>query len=811
MLLHVCALLFLVNSCLTVDLTYRIQEEKSPGTYIGDIAADTHLMDSVPLQDRRLIRFSLLEPDVADVPQLFRVSKKTGKLYTTQTLDAESLCAYNSECYRIIHLAVRRVNSFIRILKIRVIVMDINDHQPEFPNQNIDIQFSEGDWKGKKKLIPNALDKDISVPNSQITYQLQKDMNQPFTLSVSESVDETFDLRIALEERLDREVKDSYLIQVVATDGGSPPKQSVLDVRILVTDVNDNPPVFSKNVYNISVKNENYGVTPITILSASDLDAGKNRRITYHFSSKTSRTATNHFQLNKLTGEIFLQKTFASGQKLSHKLYVKATDGGSPPLSSVAIVLVNVISQQNNAPTIDVNFVSSSTENKATISEDIEVGSFMAYVKVTDHDAGNNGEVTCGLYHDKFQLEILGPKEYKVTVKSPVDREIEDQHDFTISCQDKGSPTQHTESKFSIEVIDVNDVRPQFLKETFKFWIYENQKSNFPVGYINASDPDQGPGGKLTFSLPTEKNQFLPFQITDSGLISTVISLDYEFHNIYKFPVFVEDNGIPSLNNTVRVVIQVKDKNDNPPYFIFPGINPFQMDVDYHPYHPNNITVLKASDSDSRENAFLKYNIVLGNDKQLFSINQYTGLLYFKHAITQQDAGSYILQITVRDSGIPVLSATTTLSLRLTVNNKTSEIFNTVHLKPDYQVHMYLLITVVLVAVTVSVPLTAAISICIIRCYNHRDAPLRENSSLSCKFVNEQENLVCRSQLAISWPDVPMALKTDLNVAWNSLPNRPKQTFHPADELANSPVLTTLGMKIHTAREVTYEVIFIYF
>lgn len=152
-----CALLFLVNLCLTVDLTYRIQEEKSPGTYIGDIAADTHLMDSVPLQDRRLIRFSLLEPDVADVPQLFRVSKKTGKLYTTQTLDAESLCAYNSECYRIIHLAVRRVNSFIRILKIRVIVMDINDHQPEFPNQNINIQFSEGDWKGKKEADPECL------------------------------------------------------------------------------------------------------------------------------------------------------------------------------------------------------------------------------------------------------------------------------------------------------------------------------------------------------------------------------------------------------------------------------------------------------------------------------------------------------------------------------------------------------------------------------------------------------------------------------------------------------------------------------
>ena len=52
--------------------------------------------------------------------------------------------------------------------------------------------------------------------------------------------------------------------------------------------------------------------------------------------------------------------------------------GSRPPLSSHAMVQINVINQQNNAPTIDVNFFSaSSTEDSTRISEDIEVVSFI--------------------------------------------------------------------------------------------------------------------------------------------------------------------------------------------------------------------------------------------------------------------------------------------------------------------------------------------------------------------------------------------------------------------------------------------------
>ena len=144
-------------------------------------------------------------------------------------------------------------------------------------------------------------------------------------------------------------------------------------------------------------------------------------------------------------------------------------------------------------------------------------------------------------------------------------------------------------------------------------------------------------------------------------MISAIMSLDHEFQNIYKFQVFVKDNGIPSLNNTVNVIVEVTDKNDNAPYFTFPSVNPYNMDVVYYRHHSKNITHLKAADGDSQENAFLKYEIIRGNDKQIFSMNQYTGLLSFNRVLSQQDAGSYELVFVVKDSGSPVLSATTSM------------------------------------------------------------------------------------------------------------------------------------------------------
>ena len=801
--------IFISAICLSqcVDLTYNVDEGKSPGTYLGDIAADSNIMDDVPLENRRLITFNQLRQGMAGTSQLFHVSQKKGKLFTAQTLDAESLCTYNTECFQMVDVAVRQGKTFMKIIKIKIIINDVNDNAPEFPEKEIHLEFVEGNTKGFKKSISNAKDKDVGVLNSQITYELRDKSNQPFSLSIHTTPLGIPKLSIVGEEKLDREEKDSYMLQVIAKDSGSPPKESVLDIHISVTDFNDNAPVFSKDFYNVSINNQEYKKKAIVVVSATDLDEGENGKVSYYISTETSEKVKNYFTINSLSGEVFLKDKLPTTPKKTYKLFIGAKDGGQPPLNGLAGVLVNVINTQNRSPNIFVTFMSESTDNTATISEDVEVGSFIAYVKVTDPDAGQNGQVNCELHHDKFRLQKLRSKEYKVTLKHKVDREMQDHHDVTISCKDEGSPPQYSDSKFSIKVKDVNDVRPQFAKETFKFSVFENESPKTPVGSINATDPDLGAGGRLTYSLLTKNEDFLPFKITSEGLISTIMSLDHEFKDIYKFKVLVKDNGSPSLDNTVNVIVEIEDKNDNAPYFTFPSVNPFNLDVKYHPHHTKNITLLKAADSDSQENAFLKYEITSGNNKQLFAINHYSGLLSFNRLLSHQDAGSYHLEFMVKDSGSPVLSAKTSVFLTLTVSNNTADMLNAAYSHSDIKIHQYLLIVIVLVAVTVAIPITAAISICILRCIDTRSvAHAHPLAATSSKYYPEQAHPMHPSYQTTYWSGVSVAVRAEQDVLCRTLPGRGRRPQHCADVLDDGRRSSALGIKVQTATEVIYEV-----
>eukprot|EP00106_Octopus_bimaculoides_P013935 XP_014781377.1 PREDICTED: protocadherin alpha-3-like [Octopus bimaculoides] len=415
MFLSLSIVLSVVHCVLTIDLTYHVEEERSPGTYVADIAADSKLLDNVKPSDQHLITFSQFKRKVA---QIFNITK-TGKLYTAQTLDAEDLCTFNKECSRTMKVVVNKGTSVSKILKIKIVIEDINDHHPEFPKKQISLKFSETDGKGTKRSLPNAMDKDVGFENSLIQYKLKSKNGEPFSLSVSKRADGISSLKIVLKESLDREIKDTYLLQVIAKDGGSPAKQGVLNINISIADDNDNPPVFSKPLYNISIQSTHHKSKPIIVLSVTDADAGENGKITFHFSPKTSDLAKSYFLLNETSGSILLREYSNLGKKKTYELFIEARDGGNPPLSSIATVLVNVINQHNNPPSIDIDYVSAINDNTATISEDIKVGSFIAYVMVTDNDVGQNGEVSCDIKHDTFKLQSMGSKEYKIVLNKP--------------------------------------------------------------------------------------------------------------------------------------------------------------------------------------------------------------------------------------------------------------------------------------------------------------------------------------------------------------------------------------------------------
>lgn len=99
------------------------------------------------------------------------------------------------------------------------------------------------------------------------------------TSQTQRKLDGSTDVQLILTRALDRESRDLYKVKVVAWDGGSPPRSGTVEVKVVVTDANDNGPVFEYSSYEVTVA-ENIDVgTKVAKVTAFDADAGLNAEV----------------------------------------------------------------------------------------------------------------------------------------------------------------------------------------------------------------------------------------------------------------------------------------------------------------------------------------------------------------------------------------------------------------------------------------------------------------------------------------------------------------------------------------------------
>ena len=80
---------------------------------------------------------------------------------------------------------------------------------------------------------------------------------------------------------LDRETKDTYYLSITAQDGGTPPLTGLCAVRVFISDMNDNKPVFSPTLYLTSISEATPLGTDVIPVQASDVDIGVNAEIEF--------------------------------------------------------------------------------------------------------------------------------------------------------------------------------------------------------------------------------------------------------------------------------------------------------------------------------------------------------------------------------------------------------------------------------------------------------------------------------------------------------------------------------------------------
>jgi len=131
----------------------------------------------------------------------------------------------------------------------------VNDNSPQFRESEIQLAVIEAAQVGSAYILPTASDND-SPDNGVQRYELDSPTQSAgkFSLDVGTKLDGAAEVKLRLDDRVDREAQAEYRLRLRAIDGGAPtPRTGTLDIVVAVLDSNDHRPVFTNDQYELTV------------------------------------------------------------------------------------------------------------------------------------------------------------------------------------------------------------------------------------------------------------------------------------------------------------------------------------------------------------------------------------------------------------------------------------------------------------------------------------------------------------------------------------------------------------------------------
>ncbi|XP_037398807.1 protocadherin alpha-4-like isoform X18 [Pygocentrus nattereri] len=685
--LHCFFLLSFCGGCLA-QIRYSIAEESKPGSVVGNIAKDLGF-DLDKLKERR---FRIVS---ASNDRFLQINQDNGALYVSGKIDREELCEKSSVCS--VNLKTVAENP-LEVHYIEVEIRDINDHSPSFPVREKYLEISENAVPQSTRVpLDAARDLDAGV-NSLHKYILSP--NSHFELDVKTRGEDKIPFLI-LKKPLDREQNSQLNLTLTAYDGGKPERFGSVNIVITVLDINDNAPVFERQVYTVTVEeNISFGMSVVKV-HASDVDEGANGQVTYAFDKSLMNKAFDKFEIDADTGEITVKGLIDFEEQSVYEIDIQASDKGPVVLIGHCSVVINVKDVNDNVPEIDMTSLSSQ------IPEDSNPGAAIALISASDRDSGENGIVICRLVGDfPFELKPSFQKSmYSLATKYRLDRETVSTYSITIMCSDRGEPCLSSEKTINVDIADVNDNNPVFTQNPYTFYIAENNTPGASIFCLSAFDVDQNENAQITYHISKDESfeptivSFLNINSED-GNVYALKSFDFETVKMFQFRVLATDSGTPALSSNVTVNVFILDQNDNVPVILYPvSSNGSAEGVKEVPRNVNAghlVTKVRAYDADIGYNGWLLFSLQEVSDHSLFGLDRYTGQIRTLRSFTETDEAQHKLVILVKDNGNVSLSATATVIIKVVEPKEAfaaSDVKSTVNDEEGNTVTFYLIIT----------------------------------------------------------------------------------------------------------------------
>ncbi|XP_029655269.1 protocadherin gamma-A5-like [Octopus sinensis] len=479
---------------------------------------------------------------------MLNIDARSGLITTTKNFDREEICPSTTPCELDMQIYIFHGDSVSSTFEAKLLIRDINDHAPQFEHA---------------------------------VYEMEV---------------------------------DKISLMLTAVDRGSPPLNGSITLVINVLDENDNKPTFPTQNYSFFVDQQELAKTNEKIyvgtLEAWDVDIDS--KIRYSLDESTPWYYADHFQIDEVNsihnlqerGDLFLIKSrqVKENPLRTYKLTVIASNVlGSDEMRSTTSVNVNF-------PVKDKRLILLLRHKILNIQENQQHGQEVAELAVFSPDSLNPGFADCGVDSPYFRL-IYASKagQFIVLTNQIFDYEQTSRVVATITCKYDGLSAQ---TKFTVDVINVNDNIPKFRRNTY----FVNSTENSGVGQymLTVVADDADPDSRVSYSL--DRTDILAIG-RESGEIYSKINFDYELQSTYYVKLFATDNGSPPLTGTA-------------------------------------FGQVKATDLDSYPNNVLKYTIK--NNRRVasyFKINHTSGLIHYNISYFDSLFSLTELEVVVSDVG----------------------------------------------------------------------------------------------------------------------------------------------------------------
>ncbi|TSX58293.1 Protocadherin-16 [Bagarius yarrelli] len=553
----------------------------------------------------------------------FQLDSNTGALSTSRPLDRERKDRYLLE----VIAQDRGSPSLTATATMEVTVLDINDNSPTFSSSSYAIDISEDAAIGSLVLELTASDADEGM-NGQILYFLSKEAKGAFIIDPDTG-------RILTAALLDREKIASYSFQVCAVDlSPAAPHNTTAQVTVTVLDVNDNAPFFIQDPLIINISSRKVSTNHVVAtMRAEDKDFGANGSVFYRFAKPTQG-----FSINSLTGEIQTNEALNSLALSQYIIIVEAVDQGSPPQTSLGVVIIYVKEQNYEG----IRF--SRTTRDVSIQENAAKGTAVAQAQAQYPD-GTRGGITYSIFSgNKQQSFSISSSTGEIWVQSSNGLDFEDTPRLRLVVK---AETTSSSSFMAVNLIlqDINDNLPRFQLQNYIAYMHEAQGYDSPIIQVVAEDVDQGPNGQVTYSIQSSGRSGL-FKIDPlTGSVTTSAIMDREIWMQTKLVITATDRGSPKLAGSATVTVIIVDLNDNSPTIPIPK----EVRVPENSLIGTEITIVTGNDVDS--SPALSYSLY--RDKNIqgkFGIHRYSGRVFLTSPLDFEEKTWYTLTVKASDS-----------------------------------------------------------------------------------------------------------------------------------------------------------------